>query len=1790
MKTPFRDRQALKRLRKMEQSASLRIGEHITSAFVRPWRFPFLPVTFPLLCFRIGLERLGLMEQPEQRVEWERPSDGHGVLVYVDGFTKQHAKHIRQDIEDMKQLQPGIEIVVVCTSNFQSTFRDAAFPVFILPEKQHLPPKKSEEWGALLEEQLGGVSGFFEPAMVLVVGPYPHRALKNLVRSNPNLNLVLDQRPNKRNRKDSSLSFYTHLSGVLRADGDNDALPESIIVHPVGEYGLASWLANAHAKLNQSMDETLDFNMKQSAELIELAKGAKRDTNIISDHLDRINLEYGIEKTHALLVYSLLVFEQLDDSLNKRVTRDIFVAALRSFGGSNFEHMVELAEWRMHRYQDERAAKSVIQFLRNADRPTEASIYLKYVKDEEWKKKEIKTVTSKMLHSYGIEQSFGSGIKTLGEFEVDELSYLIRGELETGKLTAVEDYMKICGTNTLKKVSFLVKFLKATEDIRNNIIPNFLIRNATFRHDSKQLARQLNHAYMMYGRHEEAVEALNLGPTDLLEGLLHKSQTISDKINRTWLPSIPLPKSKEGITSVGGKVLYLVHMSLPFESAGYCTRTHGLLTNLLANNSELLVQSRYGYPLDKGKLRHITPDEVPKRVVIDGLTYSFDKDEDLGIGDPNERAYIHRASQRLVEHALVEQPALIQAASNHVNGAIGLRAAQTLGLPFVYEVRGLWHMSRVSRQPHFLHHCEYQAMDEAEVAVCKEADAVLAITHAVRHYLIDKGVESSKIFVLPNGVDSHRFQPVPEDIKLREELGLSDGPVIGYVGSFVGYEGLDLLIDAFAKLVEHRPDAHLLLVGDGDTRTALENQVNRLDLEERVVFTGRVSHDDVERYHSLIDIAPFPRTPDIVCEFISPLKPFESMAMGQLVVASDVAALKEIISDGENGRLFKKGDSHSLFEVLNDVLSDDHRREQLANAGVDWVRANRDWKALATYLHSVHASLLGHTEPPALLGTGQALQVVNGHVMTMLDRTPVIMAIMDEFSATALAPDATLLRPSPETWRSMLEDTRIDALVVESAWDGNDGAWNHKVGYYNDEELQSLRDLVEACRSRNIPTIFYNKEDPVHYDRFAPTSAMFDHVFTTDEQCTVRYETLPNSNIQSVHSIQFAAQPAVHHPYNTSFASREGIAFAGTYYAGKYPDRCETMDMLFDASTDEGLVIYDRQSDGENPNYVFPSRFSSSIRPKLPYSEMLEAHRRHKIFLNVNSVQTSKTMAARRIFEIPASGACLVSGPGLAVRETFGNTIPIVSNQQEAEATIQALINTPGFLEFTIQKSRQIVLHRHLNSHRLTSMLQAGGLLPVKAETNPKVFVTDEETVLLDMMLWLARQSLGDSVQVSLPSEPSTEPEHLMNNLLVSRGLILEQTTPHQSIPRIEVGNIAGTDHEFLQYVLNEWRSCNVNTEIRTADGTILAVLIHDQSKDFQFVEYAKMEEDESLDISSIKEFTFSTSPKTLLVAGHDLKFAQPIMKTLEEMGIEILVDQWKNHNKFDAEVSTALLKQADAVWCEWALGNVVWYSQNIPAGTPLFVRYHLQERNYEYLRDSDQNKISNISFVCEHYHQNAHDIGQIEANVPTSVIPNTMKIKPRTVRKNNNFAIGMVGIVPARKRLDLAIDLLEELRQLDTRYQLKIVGKQPEDYAWLMKREAEREYYDKVYTRLHHNELINDSVEFLGFVEDIGDFYGSVGHVISTSDFESFHLTLADGPLQGAAAHTLEWKGADMIYTDLWKNKSIKEMATRIHQLNIKNETRYHAAKQSRHLIPQMQPEIIALSILQTLSPGGLQ
>jgi glycosyltransferase involved in cell wall biosynthesis len=403
--------------------------------------------------------------------------------------------------------------------------------------------------------------------------------------------------------------------------------------------------------------------------------------------------------------------------------------------------------------------------------------------------------------------------------------------------------------------------------------------------------------------------------------------------------------------------LYLLHASLPWISNGYSTRSHGLLSAMLELGMDVHPLTRLGFPVDFAKLKLSS---APDQDKVDNVLYSrmFLGDDGL-MGRHPEDLYLQKYLEEVIKHAQAVRPGLIHAASNYKNGLVGVQAGRILNTPSIYEVRGLWEITRLSRDPDWESSQDYCMNIRLETDACRLATSVITITQALKDYLVsERGIPSEKITVVPNCVNTKRFVPMRRDPELEAQYQLENKTVIGFVGSFVSYEGLELLIEAVAILKTRYKDFAVMLVGDGVSMADLETQCSRVEVNDIVIFTGRVPHDHVEKYYSLIDIAPFPRIGAFVCELVSPLKPFEAMSMGKAVVSSDVAALAEIVHDGQNGLLHRKNDAADLARVLGCLLEDPQLRIQLGEAGRNWVLAERDWMHAAGILNELYQELV----------------------------------------------------------------------------------------------------------------------------------------------------------------------------------------------------------------------------------------------------------------------------------------------------------------------------------------------------------------------------------------------------------------------------------------------------------------------------------------------------------------------------------------------------------------------------------------------------------------------------------------------------------------------------------------------------------------------------------------------------------------------------------------------------------------------------------------------------------------
>jgi glycogen(starch) synthase len=283
---------------------------------------------------------------------------------------------------------------------------------------------------------------------------------------------------------------------------------------------------------------------------------------------------------------------------------------------------------------------------------------------------------------------------------------------------------------------------------------------------------------------------------------------------------------------------------------------------------------------------------------------------------------------------------------------------------FVYEIRAFWEDAAVGNGTGHASSVKYRLTRALENHVVAAAAAVVTICDGLREDLIARGVEPERITIAPNGVDLTLFgEPVRRDPVLAAELGLGDGPVIGFIGSFYDYEGLDDLIAAMPALIARQPDAKLLLVGGGPCEDALRAQAAASPAATAIRFVGRVPHHEVERYYALTDVLAYPRKASRLTDLVTPLKPLEAMAQGKLVAASAVGGHRELMLDGITGTLFAPDDPAACAAALADLLSDRSGWDARRAAGHAHVAANHDWARNVQRYQAVYQKLLGPGVP-----------------------------------------------------------------------------------------------------------------------------------------------------------------------------------------------------------------------------------------------------------------------------------------------------------------------------------------------------------------------------------------------------------------------------------------------------------------------------------------------------------------------------------------------------------------------------------------------------------------------------------------------------------------------------------------------------------------------------------------------------------------------------------------------------------------------------------------------------------
>ena len=398
------------------------------------------------------------------------------------------------------------------------------------------------------------------------------------------------------------------------------------------------------------------------------------------------------------------------------------------------------------------------------------------------------------------------------------------------------------------------------------------------------------------------------------------------------------------------RILHVLDHSIPLHS-GYTFRTAALLREQRALGWETF---------------HVTSPKQGVRSVaeetVDGLSFfRTPPAQGMGVNWPvmGEWQLMRALEARIEEVANQIKPDIIHAHSPVLNAMPALSVGCKLEIPVVYEIRAFWEDAAVDHGTTREGSLRYRLTRALETSAIRRANHVFTICEGLRADIVARGISASHVTVIPNAVDVETFQLAqPADPALQEKWGLKGRTVIGFIGSFYAYEGLDLLVAALPDVIKAHPNACLLLVGGGPQEAALKAQVQSLGLTQHVIFTGRVPHAEVNRYYDLIDMLAYPRHSMRLTELVTPLKPLEAMAQGHLFVASDVGGHKELIEHGKNGWLFKADDRAALSQAIVDMLAHPERWPLMKANGREFVESVRNWRNSVANYQAPYESIL----------------------------------------------------------------------------------------------------------------------------------------------------------------------------------------------------------------------------------------------------------------------------------------------------------------------------------------------------------------------------------------------------------------------------------------------------------------------------------------------------------------------------------------------------------------------------------------------------------------------------------------------------------------------------------------------------------------------------------------------------------------------------------------------------------------------------------------------------------------
>lgn len=408
------------------------------------------------------------------------------------------------------------------------------------------------------------------------------------------------------------------------------------------------------------------------------------------------------------------------------------------------------------------------------------------------------------------------------------------------------------------------------------------------------------------------------------------------------------------------KILHILDHSVPLHS-GYTFRSQSILREQRRNGWQAIALTSPKHE----QSRKIAPEPCEE---VNGFRYYRSGGVRQQIPLVSEMKLMNRLYRRICEVASLEHPDILHAHSPILNGIPALWAGRRLRIPVVYEIRAFWEDAAVDHGTYSHNSWKYRLVRLAETSVCHHASQIGILCEGLKQDLIQRGIPEGKITVVSNGIDPEEFADGEADVEYQQEWDLNGKEVVGFLGSFYRYEGLDLLVDAFAQIADRRKNARLLLVGGGETEAELRDQIQNLGLQDRVILPGRIPHERICDVYALCDVLAYPRNSARITELVTPLKPLEAMAAGKALVASNIGGHRELIQPGQTGILFPPRDRQALARSIEELLNDRQLRQTLGEHARRWVHREHSWaKTTAVYEHIYHTALVDRLRYPDVM-------------------------------------------------------------------------------------------------------------------------------------------------------------------------------------------------------------------------------------------------------------------------------------------------------------------------------------------------------------------------------------------------------------------------------------------------------------------------------------------------------------------------------------------------------------------------------------------------------------------------------------------------------------------------------------------------------------------------------------------------------------------------------------------------------------------------------------------------------